>query len=362
MTSFHAKRMARVRQIVGDRGWDALLVTQMPNVFYLTGFTGSAGALVVGEEQATLFVDGRYKVQAREEAMGCKVQDAPAGVLDGARQYLQHRRGAIVAVEAQHLTMSQRRALGRRTPRGRKVRWVGAEGVVERLRARKDASEAVAMRAAAKLGAKVLNEVVALIRPGVRELELAAEIEYRMKRLGASGAAFETIVATGPRSALPHARPSQRKLRRNEFVVVDMGAILGHYCSDLTRTVYLGRPTQRARLWHAAVREAQQAAAAALRPGATAGSIDEAARAVLRKSSLDGLFSHSTGHGLGLEVHEEPRLGRGGKAILEEGNVVTIEPGVYAAGYGGIRIEDDYLITGRGAERLTKDCRDVFAV
>jgi Xaa-Pro aminopeptidase len=218
------------------------------------------------------------------------------------------------------------------------------------------------MRAAAKLGAKVLNEVVGLIRPGVRELELAAEIEYRMKRLGASGAAFETIVATGPRSALPHARPSQRKLRRNEFVVVDMGAILGHYCSDLTRTVYLGRPTQRARLWHAAVREAQQAAAAALRPGATAGSIDEAARAVLRKSSLDGLFSHSTGHGLGLEVHEEPRLGRGGKAILEEGNVVTIEPGVYAAGYGGIRIEDDYLITGRGAERLTKDCRDVFAV
>lgn len=218
------------------------------------------------------------------------------------------------------------------------------------------------MRAAAKLGAKVLNEVVALIRPGIRELELAAEIEYRMKRLGASGAAFETIVASGPRSALPHARPSPRKLRRNEFVVVDMGAILGHYCCDLTRTVYLGKPTRRARLWHRAVQEAHQAAAAALRPGATAGSIDEAARAVLRKNDLDGLFIHGTGHGLGLEVHEEPRLGRGGKAILEAGNVVTIEPGVYLAGYGGIRIEDDYLITSRGAERLTKDCMDLFAV
>jgi Xaa-Pro aminopeptidase len=354
--------MGAVRHMVRDRGWDALLITHMPNIFYLTGFSGSAGALLVEEGRSTLMVDGRYRVQAREEAIGCRVQDAKGGALDGVCEHLQGRRKAIVALEAQHLTLSQRRALGRRTGRGAVSRWVGTEGVVEGLRSRKDAAEVGAMRAAAKLGSEVLNRMLELIRPGMRELEVAAEIEFQMKRAGASGAAFESIVASGPRSALPHARPTMRKLRRNELVVLDMGAILAHYCCDLTRTVYLGKPTQRAAAWHAAVSEAHEAAAGVLRPGITTGEVDEAARACLKKRSLDGLFIHSTGHGLGLEVHEEPRLVRGAKTVLQEGNVVTIEPGVYQEGYGGIRIEDDYVITARGAERLSKACRGAFSV
>lgn len=275
---------------------------------------------------------------------------------------MQARRGLRVALEERYITLQERRFLGRGTARRAVRRWVNTNGLVERLRAVKDLAEIGAIRGAARVACAVLHEVLPLVRPGVRELELAAEIEFRMKRAGASGAAFETIVAGGPRSALPHARPTCRKLRKNELVVIDMGAILGHYCSDLTRTLYLGRPSGKVLRWHKAVREAHVAAAAALRPGARVGQVDEAARGVLARHSLDGLFVHSTGHGLGLEVHEEPRLARGAKAVLEIGNVVTVEPGVYQNGYGGIRIEDDYVITRGGAERLTRTCGDLFAV
>lgn len=347
--------------MVAERDWDALLVTHLPNILYLTGFSGSAGALLVEPGRCTLFVDGRYKVQARQEAAGCRVVDVKGAPLDGVCEHLQARRRAIVGVEASHITLSQRRALGRRTPPGAVRRWATAEGMIEQLRSRKDAAEVRAMRAAAKLGCRVLNRVARLIRPGVSELDLAGEIEYQIKREGASGAAFETIVASGPRSALPHARPTARKLRKNEFVVVDMGAILSHYCCDLTRTYYLGKPPRRAWEWYDAIRQAHRAASEALRPGITGEEVDRAAREVLRERSLDGLFIHSTGHGLGLEVHEEPRLGKGVKTVLQEGNVVTIEPGVYRADYGGIRIEDNYLITRRGAEPLTAACQDPLA-
>ena len=361
MANIQNQRVTAVRRVLGSKGWDALVVTHMPNVYYLTGFCGSAGVALVEESRTTLFVDGRYRVQAREQAVGCRIQDTKGAPLDGVSESLRVRRGMIVALEAQYLTISQRRLLGRGTGGGAVVRWVPSSGVVEALRSRKDGTEIRAMRSTAALGCRILREVLPMVRPGVREVEIAAEIEYRMKRAGASGAAFETIVASGPRSALPHARPTSRKVGKNELVVLDMGAILGHYCCDLTRTVYLGRPSRQAAEWHSAVRKAHAAAAAALQPGITAGQVDEVARGVLKKHSVEKLFIHSTGHGLGLEVHEEPRLARGSKTVLEAGNVVTIEPGVYQEGYGGIRIEDDYLITGRGAERLTRTCTDLFA-
>jgi Xaa-Pro aminopeptidase len=200
-----------------------------------------------------------------------------------------------------------------------------------------------------------------LVRPGIREFELAAEIEYRMRRLGAEGPAFETIVAFGERSALPHARPTGRKLRKNELVVLDLGAILRHYCCDLTRTVFVGKAPARVRGWYEAVLEAQGAALQALRSGVTAGQVDEAARSVLRghrlsqngTERLDKFFTHSTGHGLGLEVHEQPRLAAGQKQVLQVSNVVTLEPGIYVQGVGGIRIEDDAVVTAGKAKLLT---------
>src|SRR6266404_5725157 len=193
---------------------------------------------------------------------------------------------------------------------------------------------------------------------GIREFEVAAEIEYQMRKRGASGAAFESIVAFGSRGALPHARPTAKRLRKNELVVLDLGAILGKYCSDITRTVYVGKAPARIRLWYQAVLEAQAAAIDAVGPGKSGGEVDAAARGVLAAYRLDQYFVHSTGHGLGLEVHEDPRLAKGQKTQLASGNVITIEPGVYIAGLGGIRIEDDVVVHQGRSEVLTRASRD----
>jgi Xaa-Pro aminopeptidase len=245
---------------------------------------------------------------------------------------------------------------------GKGVRWVASDGIVDRLRAVKDAAEIDRIRDAARVGSEVMNETIRLVRPGVTELDLAAEIGYRMRRKGASGESFEAIVAAGPRSALPHARPSSRQIGRNELVVLDLGAILRRYCSDLTRTVYVGRAPARVRQWYQAVLEAQAAARAAVRAGVTTGEVDAAARSLLLRKNLGRYFVHSTGHGIGLEIHEDPKLARGQKALLEPGNVITLEPGVYIEGVGGIRIEDDILVTPRGAEVLTTAPREFLEI
>jgi len=193
-------------------------------------------------------------------------------------------------------------------------------------------------------------------------MEIAAEIEYQMRRRGASGAAFESIVAFGARSAHPHARPTEKRLRKNELVVLDLGAILAHYCSDLTRTVFVGRAPARIRRWYRAVQEAQAAAVAAARVGVRCGDVDAAARGVLARYRLDQYFVHSTGHGLGLEVHEDPRVARGQKHVLVPGNVITIEPGIYIPGVGGIRIEDDVAVHVDRTEVLTRVPRDLIEI
>ena len=240
--------------------------------------------------------------------------------------------------------------------------WVPSEGIVEGLRSRKDAQELAKMRLAGVLAEKVLQGALKLLKPGVRELEIAAEIEYQMRQLGASGPAFETIVAFGERSAYPHARASAKRLRKNELVVLDLGAILAHYCSDITRTVVVGRASKKIRQWHVAVQEAQAAAVGAVKAGASCGEVDAAARQVLAGYRLDRYFVHSTGHGLGLDVHEDPRIAKGQKRILEPGNVITIEPGVYVPGVGGIRIEDDVVVHARETEVLTRIPRDLIEI
>jgi Xaa-Pro aminopeptidase len=224
----------------------------------------------------------------------------------------------------------------------------------------KDAAELAQMRRAAILAGEVVQSAIHLLKPGIREFEVGAEIEYQMRKRGASGPAFETIVAFGERAALPHARPTAKRLRKNELVVLDLGAILGHYCSDITRTVYVGRAPKRIRTWYQAVLEAQKAAIAAAKSGAACGDVDGAARQVLAGYRIDHLFVHSTGHGLGLEVHEDPRVARGQTRRLEPGNVITIEPGVYSAGIGGIRIEDDVAIHANRTEVLTRAPRDLI--
>lgn len=352
-------RLSKLRQWLKGEGLDGLLVTHLPNVRYLCGFTGSAGVLLVLRSKGYLLTDTRYTTQARQEARDVAVRIARGDLLATALN-LGRRKGLVLGYEAWHLMAG---ALERaRHAGGRRVRLRPTERAVEQFRAVKDQQEIEALRASAALGSAIFAEILPLVRPGVTELDLAAEIDYRMRKRGASGPAFETIVACGERAALPHARPTARRLKKNELVLFDWGAILRGYCSDLTRTVFLGRASGRIRNWHKAVLAAQQAALGTARAGVAAGQLDRAARRVLRRAGLERYLKHSTGHGLGLEIHEEPRLAREQSALLQVGNVVTLEPGVYVNGVGGIRIEDVALIGPAGAEVLTTARRDLFEI
>jgi Xaa-Pro aminopeptidase len=344
-----------------EAGVSGSLVTHVPNIFYLSGFTGDAGALLIDESRATLFTDGRFRIQARQEVREAGVEIVPgAPSVAAAALLVKKGKPLICGFEVDRLTVSQLLAV--RKISGRAVRWLGLSGAVEALRVGKDAGEIKIMREAAKLASRVVEEVIAMLRPGMRECEVAAEIDYRLRRGGASGTSFETIVASGPRAALPHARPTQKALGRNELVVLDLGAILRGYSSDLTRTAYLGRAPKEIRRWYGAVVEAQAAARGVIRAGVSAGKVDAAARGVLERAGLGRYFVHSTGHGLGLEVHENPRLAKGQKAILTAGSVVTVEPGVYIPGKGGIRVEDDVLVLKAGSEVLTTATRELIEI
>lgn len=307
--------------------------------------------------RCTLFTDSRYTFQARDEVKDARVDIAPHGLIKAVGELLQARKTLKrVAYSTTSVTVAQKSALA--AAAGSRVRWVGDSDIVQKQRSVKDPEEIAVMRDAAVLISQVFEETLPKITSGVTELDIAAEIEYTMKKLGASGPSFETIVAAGPHSAWAHAKPGSKRLKSGDLVVLDQGAILRSYCSDMTRTVFVGKAPKRVRKLYGAVLEAQQAAKAAISPGATAGDVDAAARGVLKRYRFDRLFTHSTGHGLGLEVHEMPRVGRGEATILQEGMVLTVEPGVYLEGVGGIRIEDDVVVTANGALDLTTAPRD----
>jgi Xaa-Pro aminopeptidase len=360
MNANYVDRRKAIAKDLCARDLDCLVLTHPANWYYLTGFTGESGALVVSGSGTKLLTDGRFTVQAKAETRGIKVE-LQKGALYSALGELLRRKGVRrFGYDPGQLTVSQWKAV--RKAAGANCSGVEAAGLVERLRRRKDAGELAQMRKAAILVGEVLESALKMVRPGVREREIGAEIEYQMRKRGASGPSFETIVASGSRAALPHARPTEKLLRKNELVVLDLGVILGHYCSDMTRTVYLGRAPQRVRAWYQAVQEAQAAGVEAVKAGVTCGDVDAATRNVLQKSGLERYFVHSTGHGLGLEVHEEPRVARGQAVRLEPGNVITIEPGIYMEGVGGIRIEDDVAVRAGGREVFTRVKRDLIEI
>lgn len=353
--------MERLRCSFSELRADALLITHLPNILYLTGFTGSAALLLVARDRSVLFTDSRYTLQARKEVSSARVQIAKHGLFRAAGEEIRkaRRRGPLrLAYAPAQTTVAQKAAI--ETNASVKPRWIAADNLVERLRAIKDDDEVSRIAAAAQLISKVFEDTLSWLRPDVSETEVTAEIEYRMRKAGAAGPSFETIVASGPRSAWPHARPEPKPLGKNELVVLDQGAILRAYCSDMTRTVFLGRCPKKIREMYDAVLAALEAGKAAIRPGVKAEAVDQAAREVLRRHNLARYFTHSTGHGLGLEVHEMPRLGRGDSTRLETGMVVTVEPGVYVEGLGGIRIEDDVVVTPHGTRDLTTVSRELF--
>jgi Xaa-Pro aminopeptidase len=339
---------------MAEREIAALLLTHLPDVRWLCGFTGSNAALAVTAGKAVLFTDGRYTAQAGEETRGARVKIAKKPALRECCAWLEER-GSQAWFDPEHTTVADLALMRSGLSAKRRRGFFAAlpKPLVSALRMVKDDGELALMSDAAQLGCSLFEEMLPRMESGMAEMAVAAELEFLARGLGAEGMSFETIVASGARSALPHGRATQARLPRNGFVTLDFGVILKGYCSDMTRTVHLGGAAREELAAYEAVLEAQEAAVRAVKPGATCGAVDEAARRVLRKAGLGKYFTHSTGHGVGLEIHEQPRLAAGQDRKLEAGMVVTIEPGVYLPGKFGIRIEDMVAVTDKGHRVMT---------
>jgi Xaa-Pro aminopeptidase len=357
--SDYARRCSLATSSLAGRKLDALLVSSAANIRYLTGFTGSSGLVLLGQNSTVLFTDPRYGIQASEEA-SCAVRVWRGSPYDALAKWLRGKGIRRLGVEKKHLSHDSFLSLKEQTPSG--LRLAPVAGLVEDLRMVKSPEEIDLIRRAVRLNSEAYEGVIQRARPGISELDLAAELEYRMRRLGAEKPAFETIVASGRRSALPHASPTSKLLGHNELLLVDMGATRDGYSSDMTRVAFFGRPGARVRKLHRAVLEALEAAKAAVREGVAAETVDGAARRVLKALGLNRAFVHACGHGLGLEIHEAPRLGRRNKARLKVGMAVTLEPGVYLQEFGGIRIEDTVVVTRSGCEVLTPTSKELLSL
>ncbi len=336
-------------------GADGLLVSHGPDVRYLSGFTGSSGALALAGGKAALFTDGRYTAQAKAEAKGLRIAIDKRPPAVRAVEWLAKAGVTRCAFDAGQTTVAAAEAMRKALPAGLRRKFlVGTDGSVAKLREVKDEDEIARMRRASALGCRLFEGVLGYIVPGAKETDVAAQLELHARLAGAEAMSFETIVASGARSALPHGRATGMRLPKRGFVTLDFGVVLEGYCSDMTRTVHLGKGNSQERDVYHSVLEAQEAAVAAVAPGVTCGAVDEAARSVLRKAGLAKAFSHSTGHGVGLEIHEGPRVAAKQEQVLEPGMTITIEPGAYLAGEFGVRIEDLVLVTDKGCDVLTK--------
>ncbi len=351
------ERRRRLAGQLGERKLDAFVVSWLPNIRYLTGFTGSNGLLLLSPGDAILFTDPRYGIQASQEA-ACRVRVARGSLHLAAMKAAQRRKFRRIGFEAARLTYEAFETIRGSLPLGASAEPVS--GLVENQRMVKSAAEIALIRRSVLTNSKAFERAMRKVRPGMREAELAAEIEYQMRLLGADKAAFETIVTAGPRTALPHGQPTSNTLTNNQLLLVDMGASQEGYASDMTRMACLGRPGRKAKALYSAVLEAQLAAIAAVRPGVPAGRVDRAARQILRGKGFDKEFVHSTGHGLGLEIHEPPRIGRRVSTPLAAGMAITIEPGAYIEGFGGVRIEDTVVVTASGCEVLTPTSKELL--
>lgn len=355
----HNERISRLLARLETEGLDALLVSALPNIFYLSGFTGSSAQLLLTDTRRWFITDFRYHERLGTEVRGgWQLADITGMQL---AELLPALKGATklrrIGFEAAHVSVQLRAQLAT-VP----VEWVSTLGWVEDLRAVKDSSEAGRLERAERLGETVFGELLPYLRAGVKESEIAAEIEYRARRHGAKATSFAPIIASGTRSAVPHAGFTDSPLRPGVPTIIDMGVLLEGYCSDMTRTVFLGDCPPLWRERYALVRAAKDAGFSALRPGQSCHAADHAARAVIAAAGLGSAFGHGLGHGVGVQIHEEPRLIWDNERLLEPGNVVTCEPGVYFPGEGGIRLEDLLLITESGAKNLNQLSTDLLVL
>jgi Xaa-Pro aminopeptidase len=348
--SEESQRLERLRARLRGEAPDGLVVTAPSNIHYLSGFRGSSGALLITPERAVLFSDFRYRLQAREQAPEFEFIEVPRRLLAAVGAEAAASGVKRLGYDLAHLTCELRDQL---TAGAADVTLAPAAGLVEDLRAVKSADEIERIAAAAALADRALCHMVSLLRPGAVERDVALAGEFLMRREGAEAAAFPIIVASGPQSALPHAETTDRTLEPGDLVVIDIGARVSGYCSDMTRTVAIGPASDKARQIYEIVYRAQRAAAAQVRAGGVCGDLDAVARSLIEEAGHGDGFGHGLGHGVGIDVHERPRVAKGEETRLAAGNVITVEPGIYLDGFGGVRLEDLIAVTDNGARTLT---------
>jgi len=355
---YFGKRLQHLRQELAQRNLQGLLVTNPVNIRYLTGFTGSSGIAFVSEKQTVFVTDFRYLEQANHEVRNFSVFIGTPTLFDTLKEKLIDSRGKI-GFEARHLSFSLYSTLVDIFPQ---ATFVPTENLIEQIAIRKNESEISILKQAAKIATDALENVLPHLKTGQKEFEFAAELSYRMRLLGSERDAFEPIVASGWRSALPHGIASDKVIDDGDFVVIDFGAVYRGYASDITRTVAMGKASQNMKRIYQIVKNAQQKAIEAARAGISCHALDQVAREYIHQKGFGQYFDHSLGHGLGLDVHSLPRVGAGSEIILEENFVITIEPGIYIPNVGGVRIEDDIVIQKDGCELLTHFPRELLQI
>ncbi|KXG78174.1 Aminopeptidase YpdF [Fervidicola ferrireducens] len=353
-------RISNLRQKLIDKGFDAILIVKPENQYYLCGFDGE-GFLVIGKERNIVFTDFRYVEEAKSKTTGVEIVELKYNIspYEKFAQELISMGVKKIAVEGHYLTLKSYEEM-KNFFNG--IEIVSTENLVEELRTVKDETELDFIKQAQSITDKTFSHILGYIRPGVSENDIALEIEYFVKKSGADGLAFPTIIASGPRSSLPHGKPTARKLEAGDFLTIDFGAKFNHYCSDMTRTVFLGKLDKEKERMYNIVLDAQKRALEYIKAGVSCKEVDTIAREFIEKKGFGKNFGHSLGHGVGLEVHEGPRLSQKGDGCLLPGMVVTVEPGIYVEGFGGVRIEDLVIVTDDGCINLTQSPKDIICL
>ncbi|WP_088548319.1 M24 family metallopeptidase [Paenibacillus aquistagni] len=349
-------RVERLRKEMDERGLEAIWIASEINRRYMTGFTGSSGYVLITKDRAILLTDFRYMTQAPEQAAGFEVIQH-GKVTDTLKELLHDNGIKTLAMEQDHVSYA---SFVQYQEELAPVELVPTSGIIENLRRIKDQSEIQILKEAAELADRTFSHILSYLKPGVSEMDIALEMEYFMRKNGATSSSFDTIVASGERSALPHGVASERIIKGNEFVKLDFGAYYKGYCSDITRTVFLGTPTDKHKEIYNIVLESQLHALEHIRPGMTGKEADALSRDIIEKHGYGPNFGHSLGHGIGMEIHESPNLAKTSDMVLAPGHVVTVEPGIYVPGFGGVRIEDDIVITENGIEIITHSTKELL--
>ncbi|GAE87639.1 aminopeptidase P family protein [Acetivibrio straminisolvens] len=359
MENLTGKRLDTFRLKLKEKGIDAAIIAKNANYFYLSGFTGSFAYLVITQNDAVLVTDFRYREQARVQAPLFQIVEYNDNIYSFLNEIVKSKGIEILGFEEDYITYRKFKEFENKFS----VKELKPlEGIAEVMRMKKDQRELEIIKKAVKIADDAFNHILGFIKPGVKEVEIAAELEYFMKKQGAKGTSFETIVASGVRSALPHGVASEKVIEMGDVVTMDFGAVFEGYCSDMTRTVFVGKPKEELLKIYNTVLTAQKTALEGAVKGLKGKKIDAIAREIIYNEGFGFNFGHGLGHGVGIEIHEEPRLSPSGEIIMDDGMVVTVEPGIYVNGLGGVRIEDMIVINGNNPDVLTSSKKDMIVL